>query len=188
MKICIDPGHSGPFEPGACAGGVTEAAITLQISKTLAKLLAKEGHQVMLTRERSIQNDGLSWRTVKAWDFGAEIFLSIHCNASNNTAAHGTEVWYYETSECGRQLARCIQEALVENCGTADRGVKANVTWTVLEETTCPAVLVELAFLTNDYEREMLADRFVQRQFAVGILNGVTRFVVDGPSAPKKAA
>ena len=50
MRICIDPGHSGPFEPGACAGGVTEAAVTLEIAKITARMLEKYRHKVLLTR------------------------------------------------------------------------------------------------------------------------------------------
>ena len=62
MKICIDPGHSGPCEPGACAGGVTEANINLQVAKIAARILASRGHEVKLTREKDIDNDDLLWR------------------------------------------------------------------------------------------------------------------------------
>ncbi|MBP2665280.1 MAG: hypothetical protein H6Q76_260, partial [Firmicutes bacterium] len=70
----------------------------------------------------------------------------------------------------------CIQSALIANCRTTDRGVKANDDWTVLEETACPAVLVELAFISNDKDREMLVDKFLQRQCAVGIANGIEQY------------
>jgi N-acetylmuramoyl-L-alanine amidase len=43
VKICIDPGHSGPVEPGACAGGFTEAAINLGIAVILGELLIGKG-------------------------------------------------------------------------------------------------------------------------------------------------
>ena len=114
MKICIDPGHSGPCEPGACAGGVTEAAIVLQVAQMLRKILEKEGHKVLLTREDDVEDDGLEWRVELAWKFKADIFISIHCNAAKESAPHGTEVFYYPGSERGRKLARCIQTALVE--------------------------------------------------------------------------
>lgn len=180
MKICIDPGHSGPLEPGACAGGASEAAVVLQVSKILAKLLEAAGHKTILTRVDDIEDDSLSWRCEVAWKFRADIFLCIHCNAAESTEAHGTETWYYETSERGRNLARCIQNALVANCGTTDRGVKSNDDWTVLQGTTCPAVLVELAFITNEEERDRLTDCLLQRQFAVGIVNGVEQFAKGG--------
>ena len=176
MKICIDPGHSGPFEPGACAGGVTEAAVVLQVAQLLAKMLENGGHKVILTREDDIEDDGLTWRAEVAGKFRADIFVSLHCNSAEDTQAHGTEVWYFPGSETGRNLAGCIQEAVVENCRTTDRGIKTNDTWTVLRETSCPAVLVEMAFLSNDEESAQLTDHLLQRQFAVGIANGIETF------------
>ena len=185
MKICIDPGHSGPVEPGACAGGVTEAEITLQVSKIVRRMLEKAGHQVLQTRTTDVDNDWLTWRVEAAWNFGAEIFISIHCNAAASPSAHGTEVFYFPTSENGHVLARCIQEGLVANCRTEDRGVKTNDEWTVLAETSCPAVLVELAFLTNDRERELLTTEYGQKRFAEGIVKGVKRFAEGGPLSGK---
>ena len=181
MRICIDPGHSGPMEPGACAGGVTEAAINLQVSKILARMLEKAGHKVKLTREDDVEDQELSWRVEEAWKFRTDIYVCIHCNAFASPAAHGTETYYYPGSDNGRALARCIQSELVKNCRTADRGVKSNDEWTVLTDTYCPAVLVEMAFLTNDRDRELLTDPFNQRLLAVGILNGIMAFERGGP-------
>ena len=181
MKICIDPGHSGSFEPGACAGGVTEAAVTLEIARITARMLQKYRHKVLLTRTGEVDNDWLTWRCEAAWNFGADIFISIHCNAHASSEANGTEVVYFPTSENGHTLARCIQEEVVKSCRTADRGVKTNDEWTVLLETACPAVLVELAFLTNDSERELLTTDMGQRRFAEGLVKGINRFAEGGP-------
>ena len=181
MKICIDPGHSGPFEPGACAGGVTEAAVTLEIARITARMLQKYRHKVLLTRTGEVDNDWLTWRCEAAWNFGADIFISIHCNAHASSEANGTEVFYFPTSENGHTLARCIQEEVVKSCRTADRGVKTNDEWTVLRETACPAVLVELAFLTNESERELLTTDMGQRRFAEGLVKGINRFAEGGP-------
>ena len=181
MKICIDPGHSGSFEPGACAGGVTEAAVTLEIARITARMLQKHRHKVLLTRTGEVDNDWLTWRCEAAWNFGADIFISIHCNAHASSEANGTEVFYFPTSENGHTLARCIQEEVVKSCRTADRGVKTNDEWTVLLETACPAVLVELAFLTNDSERELLTTDMGQRRFAEGLVKGINRFADGGP-------
>ena len=181
MKICIDPGHSGSFEPGACAGGVTEAAVTLEIARITARMLQKYRHKVLLTRTGEVDNDWLTWRCEAAWNFGADIFISIHCNAQASSEANGTEVFYFPTSENGHTLARCIQEEVVKSCRTADRGVKTNDEWTVLLETACPAVLVELAFLTNDSERELLTTDMGQRRFAEGLVKGINRFAEGGP-------
>lgn len=91
------------------------------------------------------------------------------------------QVIVYGASEQGRKLARCIQDELVKNCRTVDRGIKTNDEWTVLTETACPAVLVELAFLSNDEDRAQLTDHFLQRQFAVGVMNGIAAFAKGGP-------
>ena len=181
MKICIDPGHSGKIEPGACAGGVTEAAINLEVAKIAGRMLEKFGHQVLLTRTGEVDNDWLSWRCEAAWAFDADIFVSIHCNASNDESAKGTETFYFPGSETGHALARCIQSELVAFCRTVDRNVKTNDEWTVLLETAMPAVLVELAFLTNDAERARLNSDMGKRQFAEGLVRGINRFADGGP-------
>ena len=62
MKICIDPGHSGPFEAGACAGGATEAEINLEVAKIAGRMLEKFGHKVLLTRTGDVDNNWLTWR------------------------------------------------------------------------------------------------------------------------------
>ena len=181
MKICIDPGHSGKIEPGACAGGVTEAAINLEVAKIAGRMLEKFGHQVLLTRTGEVDNDWLSWRCEAAWAFDADIFVSIHCNACEDETVSGTETFYFLGSETGHALARCIQSELVAFCHTVDRNVKTNNEWTVLLETAMPAVLVELAFLTNDAERARLSSDMGKRQFAEGLVRGINRFADGGP-------
>ena len=136
---------------------------------------------MLLTRSGEVDNDWLSWRCEAAWAVGADIFVSIHCNASNDEAAKGTETFYFPGSETGRALARCIQSELVALCRTVDRNVKTNDEWTVLLETAMPAVLVELAFLTNYAERAKLTSDMGKRQFAEGLVRGINRFADGGP-------
>ena len=66
-------------------------------------------------------------------------------------------------------------------CHTVDRNVKTNNEWTVLLETAMPAVLVELAFLTNEAERARLSSDMGKRQFAEGLVRGINRFADGGP-------
>ena len=181
MKICIDPGHSGKIEPGACTAGVTEAAINLEVAKIAGRMLEKFGHQVLLTRTGEVDNDWMTWRCEAAWAFDADIFVSIHCNACADETVTGTETFYFPGSETGHALARCIQSELVAFCHTVDRNVKTNNEWTVLLETAMPAVLVELAFLTNDADRAKLTSDMGKRQFAEGLVRGINRFADGGP-------
>ena len=164
----LDPGHSGPCEPGACAGDVTEAAVVLAIARLAAVRLRERGHTVRLTRDGDIDDDGLRWRAELANEWGADLFLSLHANSFADPAAHGTEVWYFPGSRRGIRLARRVQRAIVRRLHTADRGVKP-ATYTVLSATACPAVLVETAFLSNPADRTLLTTPARQAYFAMAI-------------------
>ena len=168
VKIMLDPGHSGPCEPGACAGDVTEAAVVLAIARLTVVRLTQRGHTVRLTRAGDIDDDGLRWRAELANEWGAELFLSIHANSFADPAAHGTEVWHFPGSRSGSRLARRIQHAIVRCLHTVDRGVKP-AAFTVLAATDCPAVLIETAFLSNAADRALLTDPARQNDFATAI-------------------
>lgn len=175
MYITIDPGHSGPYEPGACAAGLTEAAIVLDISRTLAALLEAAGHSVAMTRTGDIDTDDLAFRADLANQQPADIFISVHCNASENPEAHGTEVFHYPGSIRGAYLADCIRRHIVASMGTTDRGTKA-ANFQVLRETNAPAVLVETAFLSSPSDRLKLASLPGRVGFANAIYHGVQDF------------
>jgi N-acetylmuramoyl-L-alanine amidase len=92
-RIVIDPGHGG-HDPGARAAGLTEAEIVLDIALRLETLLAKEpGVEVVLTRRTDVFVP-LEERTAIANREAADLFLSIHVNASRNAAARGIETYY----------------------------------------------------------------------------------------------
>lgn len=176
MYITIDPGHSGPYEPGACSGNLTEAEIVLSIGLSLAALLTAAGHDVALTRCTDIEDDGLSFRAAVANEQPADLFVSIHVNAAENPAAHGTEVYYYPGSTKGAYLADCIRKEIVAFAGTVDRGTKA-ANFQVLRQTNAPAVLVECGFITNDSDRrtfDLLAGR---ASYAAAIFRGLQEFI-----------
>jgi len=176
MKIAIDPGHSGPYEPGACAEGVTEAQVALAIAERTERILTKAGQEVLLTRIGDIKDDSLLWRAEVANLWGASLFVSLHANSFTDPAAHGTEVWHYSGSSGGIRLARSIQSKIVRRLHTADRGVKP-AEFTVLSATDCPAVLIETAFLSNPVDRTLLTSPQFQEQFAVAIAEGIEEYV-----------
>ena len=178
MKIAIDPGHSGPCEPGACAGDVTEADVVLAIANRLSALLLAAGHAVLMTRSGDCPLTGLKWRALLANCWNAELFISIHANSFNEPAAHGSEVYHYPDSGRGLTLARLIQTEQVRRLHTNDRGFKP-ATFTVLKDTACPAVLVETAFLSNPEDRALLTDPDNQALFAQAIAAAVARYPAE---------
>ncbi len=91
-RIVIDPGHGGR-DPGAVGAGVTEADMTLDIALRLEKLLVKEpGIEVVMTRRTDVYVP-LEERTAIANRAGADLFLSIHCNAAKDPLIHGVETY-----------------------------------------------------------------------------------------------
>ena len=185
MRVCIDPGHSGPVEPGACAGGFSEAALVMAIARFLEQELQQRGHQVLLTRDGPVADDELDWRAEMANDWGADAFLSIHCNSFRKIEAEGTETYHYPGSEAGERLARAIQFRICDALLTEDRGVKQD-NFQVLRETDCPAVLVECGFISNPIDRAMLTDPLEQWRIAAAIAEGLADWE-KGEADDKKA-
>lgn len=92
-RIVIDAGHGG-HDPGASSGGLSEAELTLDVALRLSKLLQKQpGVEVVMTRNTDVFVP-LEERTALANREGADLFLSIHANASRNAKARGVETYY----------------------------------------------------------------------------------------------
>ncbi|MBL8135294.1 MAG: N-acetylmuramoyl-L-alanine amidase [Acidobacteria bacterium] len=91
-RIVIDAGHGG-HDPGTLTSGTNEARLVLDVALRLEKLLAKDGFDVVLTR-RTDTFIPLEQRTAIANREGADLFLSIHANASRDPKARGIEVYY----------------------------------------------------------------------------------------------
>ena len=108
-------------------------------------------------------------------NWGADYFISIHCNASENPQANGTEVYVYSRSSPAFGMAEDIQQQIVSRLGTKDLGVKENTSLYVLRRTSMPAMLVELAFLTNESDAQLL--RYDQYQFAYAIYQGILQYL-----------
>ncbi len=107
LRIVIDPGHGGR-DPGAIGpGGLREKDVTLAIARELAQLLRKRlGCRVRLTRDRD-RYLSLEQRTAIANAFGADLFISIHANASRSRRAQGVETYYLSraSDRAARRLA-----------------------------------------------------------------------------------
>jgi len=187
VVIVLDPGHGTDpdgRDPGAVGpGGTLEKDVNLAIALKLADLLRAEGAKVYLTREGETTPYRLAERAFYANELGADVFLSIHCNASLNPEVGGTSTYVYAPpgTELGQQreerlrLGRSIQSALVAALGLRDIGVlEAN--FSVLRNTKMPSALVEVAFISNPQEEKLLRDPAFQARAAEGILEGLRRY------------
>lgn len=176
MKIFIDPGHGGR-DPGAVGqGGLREKDVNLSVAKKVAKLMEEKGYEVILTRSEDAYVS-LGERSKLANLHKASVFISIHCNAAENRDAQGAETFHYPTSVEGKNLADLVQSELVLYTAAMDRGVK-QANFHVLRETAMPAILVELAFISNEDEEHKLSKPNFQGAYALAISEGVDKYLV----------
>lgn len=172
MKITINGGHCPGQDSGAVGvTGLQEAIVVRYIMKRTAYYLRAVGYEVL-----EVQKNELRQITDASNNFGADLFVSIHCNAATNAEARGTETFYSAGSDKGGKLAQCIQNQIINSLGTVNRGLKTNNLY-VTKNTDCPAVLVETAFISNPDDEALLANESKRDQFAAAIARGVTDYV-----------
>ncbi len=172
--IAIDPGHGGS-DSGACANGLKEKDVNLDVALALRNLLESQGYGVIMTRTTDIYLS-LRQRCDIANNNKADIFVSVHHNAATVSTARGTEVLYYTYSSKGKKLAECIQVELIKAIGTRDRGIKPRDDLYVLKHTVMPAVITEAAFLSNPEDAELLKQDSFRQKIAQGICNGIIKY------------
>lgn len=185
MKVFINPGHDTTYDSGAVNPntGLRECDVAAEVGALVVDYLEAAGCecQIMQSDNLAPTPAGRSEYTDRqgptvtetANDWGADIFVSIHCNAAN-TEARGTEVECFFGGGVGEQLARCIQSQIVDSLGTVDRGVKYRPKLLVLRYTDMTAVLVEMAFIDNDEDAELLTGK--TDEFARAIARGITDY------------
>lgn len=178
-KIVIDPGHGG-VDPGAVGPrGTKESDITLSVSELAANDLAPVA-EVKLTRTEDVAlasgNEDLYARCRVSNEFGANVFVSIHANSAADQRAHGTEVYCYPGSTEGRRLAQCIHDRLIAATGLTDRGVKEARFAVIGPRTSTPAALVEVAFISNPAEEELLLNAEFRAKAACAIAEGTADY------------
>ncbi len=231
--VVIDPGHGGAEVGAKGAGGTLEKDVTLAIGRKVRSALANGlGLQAFLTRDKD-QEVSLDDRTAFANNYKADLFVSIHANASPARGARGSEVYFlsYQASDeesrrlasteggdivpgvAGSQgtsdlalilwdmaqaehleessaLATRINEELAEVTGSQGRGIK-QAPFRVLVGAGMPAVLVEIAFISNAEEEKLLRSDEYQNKVAAAVVRGIARYhhehgqaVASAPARP----
>lgn len=182
IKVFIDQGHN-PANPnaGAEGNGLREQDLVYEIGVRLAALLnADPEFEARLSRNSPTEILGettaqsLRARTDAANSWGADIFISLHANASPITSASGSEGLVYKIPSAAYTLSEDILTELSLATGLQDRGTTARPGLYVLRKTTMPAVLVELGFITNAGDAALMRDE--PELFARGVYEGIRRY------------
>ncbi|GAV16040.1 N-acetylmuramoyl-L-alanine amidase family protein [Paenibacillus sp. chi10] len=174
--VVIDPGHGGS-DPGTSGySNQVEKDFTLALSLKVQALLLEEPEiKVVMTRETDVYPTRTE-RVQLANTGKADVFVSIHGNSvKDSPKTTGTETFYYQRSS-SKSLAEVIHRHLIEAIGLKDRGVK-NGDLQVIRETTMPAVLLEIGFLSNPEEEAALLSDSFQDKAAQAIVDGIKEYL-----------
>ncbi len=172
MVIVIDAGHGG-HDGGSDAGDTIEKDINLAVAKEIARLLEEHGGiTVVQTRTSDVYLDRQE-RCDIANEAKSDYFVSVHCNSYNSDASvHGLEVHYYEKSKEGEKFAQAVTDDMKQYKDMKIRSIKPN-DLAVTRHTYCPAILIEMGFLTNPTECANLGDPDYQKQLAQRIADAI---------------
>jgi len=171
-RICIDAGHGGK-DWGATAHGVREANVNLAVCRFLDGLLKGAGCTTLLTRSTDVFI-AINERARISNNFKANIFVSVHCNSDGPTAV-GVETLY--KSNNGLAIATPVQRALIAATKDRDRGLKHRTNLGVLNNTSAPAILPEIGFISHAATAKQLATEAYQRLVAKAISDGLKTFL-----------
>ncbi|MDN5343954.1 MAG: N-acetylmuramoyl-L-alanine amidase [Clostridia bacterium] len=180
--VVVDPGHGGIDSGATGPGGTPEDRVNLAISQRLAEFLTRGGARVFLTRQdENVQEgesgDDLVERVRLAKRVGADLFISIHCNAFDGRE-RGAQLFYDQKSTEGKKLAEAIQAEIRRRLANTDR-VPLSIDALVLRAQKIPAVIVEVGFISNPQEEKLLADDGYQRQMAFAIYAGLVNYLAE---------
>ena len=191
--IILDAGHGG-IDSGTLNDDKTilEKDINLAITHKIRELLESSGAHVILTREddsslyvedgkktiRQKYNENLKNRKKIINESNADIFVSIHLNAFEQSKYYGAQTFYPKGKDDGKELAQFIQDELKRVVDQDnDRKIKPRDDIYLLKNATMPSVLIECGFLSNEKESQLLADSKYQDKIAWAIYVGIQKYL-----------
>lgn len=209
-KIAIDPGHQGPnvdmsdlepMGPGsqelkakASSGtqgrytNVPEYELTLNISRQLQEELKKRGYETVLTREDHDTAISNSERALMAADAGADIYVRIHANGSEDPTANGamTMVPSAENPFVGAlhpqsyALGEHVINAYCQACGMENDGVQLYDNMTGINWSKLPVIILEMGYMTNEQDDVNMQNPEYQKKMVQGIADGIDQYFAAG--------
>lgn len=182
-KIYIDQGHN-PVNPnaGAEGNGLREQDVVYRIGRLLADLLngdsrfdARLSRPTAETQLGTSTSTSLAARVQDANAWGADYFISLHTNASENSGASGSEGFAFSRNSAAFEFGRTVLEQMTRVTGLRNRGMSVRTNLYVLRRTRMPAILLELGFISNPGDAALMSEN--PALFAQGIYNGILAYL-----------
>ncbi len=203
--IVIDPGHQQkgnsdkePIGPGAaetkakvsagtrgCVSGLAEYELTLQVGLKLQEELLSRGYEVIMVRTTHDVDISNSERAQIANENQADAFIRIHADGYDDSSVHGATTlcqtpgnpYNGNLHDASRSLSEAVLEGMAAETGCKKRGVKETDTMSGINWCQVPVTIVEMGFMTNPEEDELMATEEYQQKLAKGIADGIGKFL-----------
>lgn len=185
-KIYIDPGHGG-IDPGATYKDVEEDDVNLEISLKLKKELESYGATVYLTRDgdydlsvknaRERKRSDLYQRSKLINNSNADMYLSVHLNASTSSSWSGAQTFYDDINSENIKIAKSIQSQFKIDLKTTKDYQEVSDGY-LYKRVKVPGVLVELGYLSNPNERYLLTKNYYQNKVVKSLTKGIINYFV----------
>lgn len=175
MKVFLGVGHGGS-DPGAVANNTKEKDLNLSIALACRDVLERHGVSVKMSRVKD-EDDSVSEEIKECNAYAPDLAVDIHCNAGKGD---GAEVFHHHGGGKGKVLAQNILDEIVK-VGQNSRGAKIRKNsqgkdyYGFIRSTTCPAVIVECAFVDNASDLEILATEGKRQKMGEAIARGILK-------------
>ncbi|MCX6093144.1 MAG: N-acetylmuramoyl-L-alanine amidase [Candidatus Bipolaricaulota bacterium] len=182
--VAIDAGHGGS-DLGAMSGDLAEKTINLTIVKRVVALLASDPQMRAVETRPGDANVSPDDRIRIAEGTNASIYVSIHINSFSQNDVAGIETWVdtsRKDSDRSWVLATMVEDSVTASTGARNRGIRSQASYT--EQTTLPAVTIEVGYITNSEERTRLVDAAYQDKVAAGVVAGLRQFLKWRAASP----
>lgn len=181
--VVIDAGHGGRA-PGATKQGVNEKDIDLAIVLALQDIFAESEENIGVYYTRTDDsNPTFDQRVQLANKANADLFISVHNNATRSgrmSSTSGTQVMYDESSEASERFAQICLEEVTSRLGSRNKGLVKGDSIYIIRTSEVPVALIEVGFMTNQEELDLLRSKEYQREAALGIYNAILRAFEEG--------